>query len=177
MAIHDIIRRAWTFGPLAAGLLALTWSWPPGCGGESGPPRLPVSGRVTLDGQPLSTGAVTLIPTGDGPAVGGTIEGGTFAVDRSEGPGPGTYKVEIISVQPTGKTITSPDDPTAKIDEVRNVIPVRYNVETRLEAEVKPDGENAFQFELSSREDSARGRRVAGRGSRSRGRSSRSHVE
>ena len=174
MATLIMIRRAWPSGPLAASV-ALTLMMSPGCGGESGPPRLPISGRVTLDGQPLSTGAVTLIPTGSGPAVGGTIEGGTFALGRSDGPGPGTYKVEIMSVQPTGKKVVSPDDPTVKIDEVRNVIPARYNLETRLEAEVKPDGQNAFQFELSSRED--RARRVAGRGSRVPGRSLRSHIQ
>ena len=51
MAIDPIIRRDWKFGPLASAMaLALTMG--PGCGGESGPPRLPVSGRVTLDGQP-----------------------------------------------------------------------------------------------------------------------------
>ena len=43
---------------------------------------------------------------------------------RSEGPGPGAYKVEIVSVQPTGKQVKSPDDPTATIEEVRNLIPV-----------------------------------------------------
>jgi hypothetical protein len=176
MAIHDIIRRARPSGPPAAAL-AIALMLAPGCGGESGPPRLPVSGRVTLDGQPLSTGAVTLIPTGDGPAVGGTIRGGAFAVGRSEGPSPGTYKVEITSVRPTGRRVTSPDDPTARIEEERDIIPVRYNAETRLEAEVKPDGPNAFQFELSSREDRARGRRVAGRGARGRNRSLGSRVE
>jgi hypothetical protein len=174
MATRDNIPRVRTFGPLTASLALML---APGCGGESGPPRLPVSGRVTLDGQPLSSGAVTLIPTEDGPVVGGTIQEGSFAVDRSEGPSPGTCKVEITSVRPTGREVTSPDDPTARIEEERDIIPVRYNAETRLEAEVKPDGRNAFQFELSSREDRARGRRVAGRGARGRNRSLGSRVE
>jgi S1-C subfamily serine protease len=53
MAIYHDIRREWTIGPLAA---AVALMLAPGCGGESGPPRLPVSGRVTLDGQPVPSG-------------------------------------------------------------------------------------------------------------------------
>lgn len=174
MTVEDGGRRTRPRGRLTAALALVLAA---GCGGESGPARLPVSGRVTLDGQPLSTGAITFLPSGPGHAVGGRIEDGTFSLGRPEGPGPGSYKVEIVSVQPTGKQVTSPDDPTATIEEVRDVIPPRYNLATTLLVEVKPEETNIYQFDLVSRDDSPKGRRVAGSASRGRRRSPAGYVE
>lgn len=141
-----------TSGFATVGLLGLA-ATVAGCGSEeSGPPRLPVSGKVTLDGKPLEAGAITFIPAADGPATAATIAEGAFQVARAEGPSPGPYKVEIISVQSTGRQIPSPDDPSAQIEESLNIIPTHYNARTQLQVEVKPDAENAFEFDLSSRE-------------------------
>ncbi|MFO0891667.1 MAG: hypothetical protein U0790_21300 [Isosphaeraceae bacterium] len=159
MRYEEILRHRRRSRRLAAALAVALAS---GCVGEEGPLRLPVTGRVTLDGTPLPSGTVTFHPGGKGPAASAGISEGSFAIGRSEGLAPGTYKVEIVSVQETGKRVTSPDDPTATIDEVRNLIPVRYNRESRIQAEVKPAGENSYQFDLSSREEGPRGRRVAG---------------
>jgi hypothetical protein len=43
-------------------VLALLLGLLPGSGCGGGPPLLPVSGKVTLDGQPLTGGGVTLVP-------------------------------------------------------------------------------------------------------------------
>jgi hypothetical protein len=61
-------------------------------------------------------------------------------------------------VRPTGKRVASPDGRAATIEEVRNVVPARYNVQTQLQVEVKPDGENTFEFALSSRNERNRSR-------------------
>lgn len=129
-----------------------------GCG-ESGPPRQPVSGTVTLDGKPLASGSITFAPVEGVTAATAEVRDGAYRIGRSEGPVPGRYQVEIVAVQPTGKRIRHPDLPSETTDEVRNLIPPQYNVETRLAAEVKSDGENVFRFDLSSR-------RVASRTSR-----------
>ncbi len=54
-------------------------------------------------------------------------------------------------MKPTGKRIKHPDLPSETIEEVRNIIPVTYNVQTQLAIEVTPDGANAFPFDLTSR--------------------------
>jgi len=74
-----------------------------GCGGIR---RLPVSGTVTLDDQPLNGGALSFAPdpakgnksqiTGNGPVKEGRYELQTTAINRADsGPGvpPGWYKV------------------------------------------------------------------------------------
>ncbi|SIO42973.1 hypothetical protein SAMN05444166_4649 [Singulisphaera sp. GP187] len=139
--------------------LAVSWVMV-GCGDE-GPARQPVSGVITLDGKPLPSGSVTFAPLDGATAATAEIRDGAYCIGRSEGPAPGRYQVEINAVQPTGKRIKHPDLPSSTIDEVRNVIPVNYNVRTQLAIVVTSDGENAFPFDLTTP------RRVA---SRTRGR-------
>ena len=51
-----------------------------GCGGG---PTSDVSGTVTLDGQPLPHGAISLNPqTGESKTVGGVIENGNFTIEK-----------------------------------------------------------------------------------------------
>jgi hypothetical protein len=145
-----------------------------GCGGEAGPPRRPVSGAITLDGKPLDAGTITFLPAEGGIPATAELLAGSFATDRTRGPTPGPYRVEIVSVRPTGKRIPHPDLPSETIEEVCNVIPQRYNVRSELQVEVKPEGENQFTFALSSSQerDRAGGRRIAGsRGANGRRRS------
>jgi len=124
-----------------------------GCGGGGDPSRLAINGEVTLDGQPLKTGAITFLPCKLGPTAAGAINAGSFSVDRGKGLSPGNYTVEIHSIQPTGQQVKSPDEPGMQIEETRNLIPGRYNAQTTLKAEVKQGTDNHFRFELTSAED------------------------
>src|SRR4051794_19054940 len=93
--------------------------------------RQPVSGTITLDGKPLPDGSITLVPVGDGPAAGATIAAGAFAIPRADGPVPGTYRVEILSVQSTGRTIPNPEGPKGTtVEERKNVVPDRYGLKS-----------------------------------------------
>ncbi len=134
-------------------LCALTGLLASGCG-ESGPERLAASGEVTLDGQPLETGSIAFIPAEgtQAPSVGGTIENGRYELPAEKGALVGKYNVRITSMQKTGKQIEagSPEPPGTMVDEVKQVIPPRYNTETELTAEVTADGENTFDFKLES---------------------------
>lgn len=132
---------------LAAGL---SWALA-GCGGGEVDGRVAVSGVVTLDGQPLDEGQVTLRPLGPGPAVSGTIEGGEFRLPPSAGPAVGPYVVEVDAVRPTGRTIESPDFYGETIEETTNIIPPRYNRQSTLQVEVVAEGENRFDFPVTSR--------------------------
>ena len=70
-----------------------------GCGSSDGLNRQAISGTVTLDGQPISSGAILFEPATQesGTAVGATIRQGRFAISSHEGPVPGSYRVRIYS--------------------------------------------------------------------------------
>jgi len=117
-----------------------------GCGGET-LDRNAVSGTVTLRGEPLSVGAIQLLPQGSGPASGGPIEDGEFTIAASDGPIPGSYRVEIISYQATGEQKPDPDNPGQQIDVTAQVIPPEYNTRSTQTVEIT-DGENELHFEI-----------------------------
>ncbi|MDR3620961.1 MAG: hypothetical protein P4L85_16535 [Paludisphaera borealis] len=139
-------RRGFVLG---AGLALATSIAAAGCSDE-GPVRQAVSGTVALDGKPLATGSITFVPVEGATAATAEVVDGAFQTGRSTGPAPGRYQVEIVAVQSTGKTIPHPDFPETTIEEVRNLVPPRYNVKTELKAEVKPDANEPYKFDLSS---------------------------
>src|SRR6516164_4580945 len=79
-----------------------------GCGGGKSD-RFAVEGKITLDGQPVETGTIMLIPVEDaqGKAVKvyTEIKGGHYAFDSNNGPGSGIYKVVISWKRKTGRQI------------------------------------------------------------------------
>ncbi|SFI29844.1 hypothetical protein [Planctomicrobium piriforme] len=128
-------------------------------------PRLPLTGTVTLDGVPMADGYVFFEPKENQPThSGGLVRGGKFDVPRAEGVVPGLYSVAIIAASDlmappnSPGTVMSPISPTTAIetstvstaDAERVVIPLRYNKETVLRAQVKAGLPNHFQFELLS---------------------------
>jgi hypothetical protein len=133
--------------------------WVIGCSDEPRSLHYPVSGRVTVDGRPLEEGAISFLPSRSGPSASAPIRAGTFCLDRTDGPGNGPYRVEIVSIRPTGKRIESPDVPGVTIEETYNVIPTRYNSRSELLVSVEPDGPNAYQFDITSKEPRLRARR------------------
>lgn len=122
-----------------------------GVGGTSdGLPREPISGKVTLDGQPLDQGSITFVPDGfDGPPVGAPVEGGSYSIPRQDGPIPGKHSVSVYSQKKTGKTYPDPDDPAETIEESFERIPPKYNLKTELKAEVTKGGDNSFDYDLT----------------------------
>jgi hypothetical protein len=130
-------------------MLAIT-----GCGKEDdGFRRVPVSGKVTLDGKPLESGTISLVPLQAGPAAHGKVAGGTYSIARSDGRAAGSYRVEVYSVQPTRRRVADGDTPGELIDEARNVIPERYNIRSELRADVKPDGDPQLDFAVDTKPD------------------------
>lgn len=114
-----------------------------GCGGGGR-----IEGTVTLDGQPVDGGTITFTnPDGHGGNAGGQIQGGKYSIETKLAPG--TYKVEVNWLKSTGKQIPNKSDPGTKMDETKQVIPMEYNTQSKLTAEVK-SGSNTFNFELKS---------------------------
>ena len=122
-----------------------------GCGDSQ---RGAVSGRITLDGQPVDGGTVNFIPTSDseGSAVWGEIKGGLYSLSGGNGSTVGQNRVEIRWPKKTGRRIpmAAPAPPDAMIEQTIEAIPARYNTQSELHVEVQ-QGENTFNFELVSK--------------------------
>lgn len=98
-----------------------------GCGD---PDRTSVSGKVTLDGQPVERGTISFIPTHGHPAPNawGEIVKGVYSIEHRNGPAPGNNRVEIHWPRKTGrKSPYAPD-----IDEYSEAVPDRYHRDSEL---------------------------------------------
>jgi hypothetical protein len=77
-----------------------------GCG-DGRPKRVPVAGTVLIDGQPLTTGFVRVVPDNARPATGEIGPDGRFRLTTFEGEDGcvlGTHRVEVIAKQSQGYT-------------------------------------------------------------------------
>ena len=117
--------------------------------------RVGVSGKVTMDGQPLTRGRIVFISDEGAGAIKATalIENGTYAIDEKRGPLACGARVEIHpELLELGELEAARDgDRFKKIDIRPIVIPHRYNTRSELTAQISRDGENAFNFELASK--------------------------
>ena len=114
-----------------------------GCGGD---PNLGnVSGKITLNGEPLEGALVTFSPTRT-EGVGST----TFGKTASDG----TYHM-VVSDEKDGAFIgenlvrVKTSDSKADGSVIKEVVPAIYNSKSRVLVEVK-SGDNTFDFELES---------------------------
>jgi hypothetical protein len=115
-----------------------------GC--DSGPRLSPVSGTVTLDGQPYPNAQVRFVPETGRPSIGFTDESGVYQLVyiRDEmGTNPGSYAVDITTVHISQSDSDGGKEPPEKL-------PAKYNRQTELKADVQP-GPNVIDFELKSR--------------------------
>ena len=135
--------RALGIAWLAIGFLALAM-----CGCGSGDGREEVSGGVTLDGTPLDAGVISFAaPDARLPAAEAAITDGAYEIPADKGLRPGHYRVAIDSADTSGKTASPTGYPTP-IPISR--IPIKYNGETVLSADVTEAGDNRFDFALES---------------------------
>jgi len=137
--------------PFAIALLLFCW----GCGGSDGPPRSSVKGKVTLDGVEIADGTITFFPASGtkGPTSGTSISAGRYSIAADRGPLAGRYRVEIHGPRKTGRQVAAPGpvgNPKALVDEIVETVPKRYNLQSTLEAEVKP-GRNDLDFVLTTK--------------------------
>lgn len=121
-----------------------------GCGGATGPELAEVTGKVTLDGQPLAKASLQFIPESPGgsPSYGVTdLEGSyelQFSSDRS-GAMPGKHRVEILPVEPETDDSGKPVEGAVVV-----TIPVKYSQPGSLTADVQA-GSNSIDFALDSK--------------------------
>jgi hypothetical protein len=121
--------RRFAWGAVAAALLT-------GCSASSS--EVEVTGKVTLNDQPVGSGNEALIrfvPTdGKGKPGDALVDKGEYKVLLP----PGSYKVEVTWNRPTGKKVARPGvkGPGAEVDEVVAEVPAKYNTATTLKADV-----------------------------------------
>lgn len=139
--MQDYVRSWLILGFTLCGLGA-------GCGESDGlGPYIPISGTVKLGGEPLKSGDIVFSPLQVGRGVQGTIVDGAFSIPKSRGPSPGPYRVEIHSIQPTGKKVFDRGE-GEMIEQTKNMVPAAYNANSKLQVEVEQSGENTFTFDL-----------------------------
>jgi hypothetical protein len=122
-----------------------------GCGNRNytGERRYAISGKVTVDGQPLEIGLISFLPQDQGRVSGSPIEAGVYDIPEDKGPTAGTYRVEIQWNKPTGRKVKDAWGEEI-MDEYKEGLPARYHKSSELTAEVSPD-QTKFDFDLKSK--------------------------
>jgi hypothetical protein len=106
-----------------------------------------VSGTVNLDGQPLKEGLIRFVPVdGTSQPASTPVTDGKYSVPVSTG----EMRVEISANRVIGKRkmYDTPDSPT--VDEVEELVPPRFNVQSQLKIVVK-GGSQTENFEVQSK--------------------------
>ena len=120
-------------------LAAILIPWSLGCGGaDPRPATVPVSGKVTFNGKPLTLGTVAFVPTGSKqsrPATGELDSSGAYKLmtyEPGDGAHPGDYKVSVSAFEGA--------NPLDKV-EGKPILPQKYyRADTSgLTATIKPD--------------------------------------
>lgn len=132
-------------------VLTLTQFVCTGCYRDDPLDRQAISGTIRLGGQPLAAGAILFDPVSEqaGTAVGATIHDGSFAIARKNGPVPGSYKVRIYAssrVQAPAPKGSSERKPRPMVE----LIPVQYNSQTELRAEIVSGQTHSLRYDLTS---------------------------
>jgi hypothetical protein len=137
--------------PIAALAAIFALSVPSGCGPSTD--RLAVSGRVSLDGQPLDNGSIRFTSLGENLVSSGTlIKDGRYRIPRDKGLLPGEYRVEISSPDNDAPPVmqrSSPKDPG--IPTAVDRIPPGYNINSDQRVQVDREKDNAFDFDIVSK--------------------------
>jgi hypothetical protein len=113
---------------------------------------VPITGRVTVAGQPLEAGRILFIPMAptDGPATSAGIINGSYSLSHHEGPIVGKHRVEVEAELPLGFAIDD-EQAFARRGGKRlppNPIPAEFNLRSKLVAEISADKENTFDVEV-----------------------------
>ncbi len=99
-----------------------------------------------MDGEPLDGGSINFQPPpgAAGHSSGGPVREGEFDIPAEKGLMPGTYRVTIVAMKETGRTIDDPQKgPTPELVQV-------LFAEPPGEVTVAAGEDNHFQFELSA---------------------------
>jgi len=118
-----------------------------GCG-ESRPRTVPVTGLVTLDGEPVADASITFYPENGRPATGRTDAEGIYTLttfETNDGAVPGQHRVSI------SKQTIPESNSTEDLEAIKSEVPEVYsNADTSgLKAEVVAGQDAPIDFNLA----------------------------
>lgn len=168
MSIQDSLRN-YLSGKVPAFLgLVVLLATTAGCGGGSkyeGPPRVAVSGKITLDGQPLRTGIIAFVAEDKNQRTTSTpFANGQYSFPEGKGPHQGKYKVVIsgnAGTESSGDSESPPEGENesgqivkkktglAQYVSENNVVADEFNIESKLTVDTST--ESTFDFEVKSK--------------------------
>ncbi|QDU73464.1 hypothetical protein Pan97_04360 [Bremerella volcania] len=124
-------------------VLLASLSFLAGCSASDG--MITISGSVTLDGEPVQDGSISLMPINGGSMGGGLIENGHYTAKSS----PGEMAVQIHAHKMVPKKNPTREEVERGLTEDSvSIIPAVYNRQSELRITVAPDQKN-FEFQLT----------------------------
>ncbi len=125
-------------------LLAACLPWIIGCGGggKPGPRTYHIVGTASYSGEPLKEANLVVRSVDGKHAAGATISNGKFQLDAPAG----MMIVEITASREVPGEFRE-DNPGEKVPVKEQFIPAKYNTESTLKLEIKPDVKDA-KFDL-----------------------------
>jgi hypothetical protein len=142
---HDKMCRI-----MAALWCVFLWAALAGCGGRNyeGDQRFAVSGRVTVDGEPMDHGLIAFMPqTQEVRVAEGQITNGVYSIPEERGPNAGTYRIEIHWNVKTGQMGLNRDTGEPEYEIFKEGLPPKYHKNSELTANVSQDN-TTFDFDL-----------------------------
>ena len=119
-----------------------------GCGKTDPLHRQAVSGKITLNGDPLKAGSIEFSPVENGSPSGASIQDGSYVIPKEKGLPPGDYLVRISASDGNEQTVEVPGE-SNKIS--KELIPAKYNVKTTLRFHVDEKGQNVFDLDVEKK--------------------------
>tara|TARA_R110002095_G_scaffold1429_3_gene7320 strand:+ start:1696 stop:2190 length:495 start_codon:yes stop_codon:yes gene_type:complete len=132
-----------------------------GCSGAKEDPRgdrIPVSGLIYYDGDPLTSARILFIsesPEGKVKSA-GIVREGIYQIPEQGGPVAGKARVEIYPTYPELEELEQLKKEAKKQgklfkDPSSVKIPAAYNKNSKLTADITKDGKNTFEFKIESK--------------------------
>ncbi len=133
--------------PLILSGICLSLSLLVGCGGDG---LTPITGTVTLDGQPVEDGRIAFTPKGgsEGTMAGGSIKNGKYEARVSLG------KMGVAIRAQKMVPIKNPDahqKESGITERPESIIPAKYNDRSELTADIV-EGKSEYDFSLTTKE-------------------------
>ena len=122
-----------------------------GCGTKTD--KLPISGKVTLDGVPLDGGSIRFNsrPGEKLQAAGAMIQNGAYEIPAEKGLLPGVYIVQMSSPDTDAPPVmVGGEDGSPKFPVAPERIPPEYSEGSDNTIELTRDGDSEFNFDLTS---------------------------
>jgi hypothetical protein len=116
-----------------------------GCGGGA----TEVRGKVAFKGKPVENGTISFEPAdGKGPTAGGPIADGGYRLTGQNSVSSGAKVVRIQAFGPSGRRIPAAPGSKVLVDELKQLIPAKYNSRSDLKATVEAGKVNTIDFAL-----------------------------